>query len=67
MEEAEAEFERAKALETQLEELADHDSGKSSAGKLDDVTVEDFLDPQLLSALKAAGLEDGGVSRGQQR
>lgn len=61
MEEAEAEFERAKALEIQLEE---HDSGKSSNNTSDateDVTVEDFLDPQLLSALKAVGLEDFGV------
>ncbi|WJX46340.1 hypothetical protein P8452_33153 [Trifolium repens] len=55
-EEAEAEFERAKAIENQLEELAAHDANKSDAG--DDVSVEDFLDPQLLSALKAVGLED---------
>lgn len=58
-EEAEAEFERAKAIETQLEELAAHDANKSDA--VDDVTVEDFLDPQLLSALKAVGLEDVSV------
>lgn len=64
MEEAEAEFERAKALEIQLEELGAHDTGKSSASMSDavnDVTVEDFLDPQLLSALKAVGLDDIGV------
>lgn len=58
-EEAEAEFERAKAIETQLEELSAHDANKSDA--VDDVTIEDFLDPQLLSALKAVGLEDVGV------
>ncbi|KAJ7968397.1 FYVE zinc finger protein [Quillaja saponaria] len=60
-EEADAEFELAKALETQLEELAAHDSPKSSVSEreaLDDATVEDLLDPQLLSALKAIGLED---------
>ncbi|KAI9077164.1 hypothetical protein K1719_040870 [Acacia pycnantha] len=63
MEEAEAEFEKAKALEIQLEELGAHDSGKSSSlsDAVDDVTVEDFLDPQLLSALKAVGVEDVGV------
>jgi hypothetical protein len=58
-EEAEAEFERAKAIENQLEELAAHDANKSDAG--DDVSVEDFLDPQLLSALKGVGLEDVSV------
>ncbi|GAU45352.1 hypothetical protein TSUD_84750 [Trifolium subterraneum] len=58
-EEADAEFERAKAIENQLEELAAHDANKSDAG--DDVSVEDFLDPQLLSALKAVGLEDVSV------
>ncbi|PNX92481.1 FYVE zinc finger protein [Trifolium pratense] len=58
-EEAEAEFERAKAIENQLEELAAHDANKSDTG--DDVSVEDFLDPQLLSALKAVGLEDVSV------
>ncbi|KAF7843087.1 Hepatocyte growth factor-regulated tyrosine kinase substrate [Senna tora] len=64
MEEAEAEFEQAKALEMQLEELTANDSGKSSASMSDtveDVIVEDFLDPQLLSALKAVGLEDVNV------
>ncbi|KAJ1376351.1 Tetratricopeptide-like helical domain superfamily [Sesbania bispinosa] len=66
IEEAEALFERAKAIETQLEELAGHDANKSDA--VEDVSVEDFLDPQLLSALKAVGLEDVGVvSRGSER
>ncbi|CAJ1936258.1 unnamed protein product [Sphenostylis stenocarpa] len=58
-EEAEAEFERAKAIETQLEELTAQESNKLDGA--DDVTVEDFLDPQLLSALKAVGLDDVGV------
>lgn len=72
MEEAEAEFERAKALEIQLDELGAHDSGKSSSlsDAVDDVAVEDFLDPQLLSALKAVGvgLEDVSVvSKGPEK
>ncbi|EXC04602.1 Vacuolar protein sorting-associated protein 27 [Morus notabilis] len=56
-EEAEAEFELAKALETQLEELSAQDSVEPE----NDVGVEDFLDPQLLSALKAIGIEDANV------
>ncbi|KAL4388972.1 hypothetical protein GQ457_09G001620 [Hibiscus cannabinus] len=62
--EAEAEFELAKSLEAQLEELGVHDSTKSSsfgAEPVDDVVVEDLLDPQLLSALKAIGLDDSSV------
>lgn len=62
-EEAEAEFELAKTLEAQLEELS-QDSTKSSvhvAEPVDDVVVEDLLDPQLLSALKAIGIEDANV------
>ncbi|KAH7545846.1 hypothetical protein FEM48_Zijuj01G0137000 [Ziziphus jujuba var. spinosa] len=70
-EEAEAEIELAKALETQLEELSAHDSTKSAVDGVepdDDVGVEDFLDPHLLSALKAIGIEGtNGVSRGPQR
>ncbi|CAL5344726.1 unnamed protein product [Camellia sinensis] len=65
MEEAEAEFELAKALEAQLEESGANDSVKSSVGgakPVDDVGVEDFLDPQLLSALKAIGLEDASTT-----
>ncbi|KAJ4869886.1 phosphoinositide binding [Raphanus sativus] len=52
MEEAEAEFEIAKTLEAQLE-----DSASSKSEPVEDVAVEDFLDPQLLSALKAIGLD----------
>ncbi|CAH2047924.1 unnamed protein product [Thlaspi arvense] len=57
MQEAEAEFEIAKALEAQLE-----DSTSAKPEQVDDVAVEDFLDPQLLSALKAIGL-DSPVSK----
>ncbi|KAI3459662.1 hypothetical protein Pfo_016325 [Paulownia fortunei] len=59
--EADAEFELAKALESQLQELDPPDSAGSSvsAEPVDDVSVEDFLDPQLLSALQSIGLEDG--------
>ncbi|XP_074585606.1 LOW QUALITY PROTEIN: uncharacterized protein LOC141841347 [Curcuma longa] len=59
--EAEAELELAKALEKQLEEF---EQGSTAANMLDnisqvtdDVVVEDLLDPQLMSALKAIGLE----------
>ncbi|KAG2689676.1 hypothetical protein I3760_09G149600 [Carya illinoinensis] len=64
IEEAEAEFELAKAIEMQLDELAAHDSTVSSVSKLepaDDVVVEDLLDPQLLHALKAIGLEGANM------
>ncbi|CAA7029783.1 unnamed protein product [Microthlaspi erraticum] len=54
MEEAEAEFEIAKTLEAQLEDSST--SKPDQAG--DDVAVEDFLDPQLLSALKAIGIDN---------
>ncbi|XAR50300.1 hypothetical protein NMG60_11004586 [Bertholletia excelsa] len=58
-EEAEAELQLAKALETQLEVSSTNDSVKSNP--VDDVGVEDFLDPQLLSALKAIGFEDAST------
>ncbi|KAJ8628070.1 hypothetical protein MRB53_021377 [Persea americana] len=62
MEESEAEFELAKALETQLEEMGTHDQYqnklKNKADTENDVGVEDLLDPQLLSALKAIGWQD---------
>lgn len=58
LQEAEAEFELAKALETQLEELTANDSTKTSAEPTDDVGVEDLLDPQLLSALREIGIEN---------
>ncbi|XP_011003386.1 PREDICTED: uncharacterized protein LOC105110146 [Populus euphratica] len=64
VEEAEAELELAKALEAQLDEISSNDSGKSSvniAEPVDDVVVEDLLDPQLLSALRAIGIEDRNI------
>ncbi|KAK4770407.1 hypothetical protein SAY87_030939 [Trapa incisa] len=59
IQEADAEFELAKALEAQLEGSGSDASGKSSEG-IDDVVVEDLLDPELLSALRAIGIEDTG-------
>ncbi|CAH9082388.1 unnamed protein product [Cuscuta europaea] len=56
-EEADAEFKLAKAIESQLEEsgpvLSGHGSGPIDSSE---VHVEDFLDPQLLSALAAIGI-----------
>ncbi|OWM63306.1 uncharacterized protein LOC116192533 [Punica granatum] len=57
IQEAEAEFELAKALEAQLEESGPNDTGKSSSERADDVGVEDLLDPELMSALRAIGIE----------
>ncbi|KAL0349177.1 UNVERIFIED_CONTAM: hypothetical protein Sangu_1145500 [Sesamum angustifolium] len=67
--EADAEFELAKALETQLQDLDSHDSAVSSkSAEPDDVSIEDFLDPQLLSALQSIGLEDARTaSQGTQK
>lgn len=59
IEESEAELELAKALECQLEE-----SGNQGASKMEgtgDTGIEDLLDPQLLSALKSVGWEDGDL------
>ncbi|KAI6694082.1 hypothetical protein NL676_021792 [Syzygium grande] len=58
---AEAELDLAKTLEAQLEESASHDSGKSSEDGVDDVVIEDLLDPELLSALKAIGIDDSSM------
>ncbi|XP_075106449.1 uncharacterized protein LOC107831249 [Nicotiana tabacum] len=70
-EEADAEFELAKAIESQLEEVSSQDTMRSSdptAESAEDVSVEDFLDPQLFSALKAIGIADTAiVSRGPER
>ncbi|KAG5246828.1 Vacuolar protein sorting-associated protein [Salix suchowensis] len=63
VEEAEAEFELAKALQAQLDEMSSNDSGKSSVSIAEpvDVVVKDLLDPHLLSALKAIGIEDTSI------
>nr|XP_043621232.1 uncharacterized protein LOC122592963 [Erigeron canadensis] len=58
-EEADAEFELAKNLESQLE--AANESAKP-VGPVDDVGVEDLLDPQLLFALREIGIE-GAVAQ----
>ncbi|KAL6197550.1 hypothetical protein ACLB2K_033158 [Fragaria x ananassa] len=60
-EEAEAEFELAKALEAQLEESAAHDT--TTVALVDDVAVEGLLDPEILSALRAIGIEDANTSK----
>ncbi|KAM1033386.1 hypothetical protein TB2_036374 [Malus domestica] len=69
MEEAEAEFELAKALENQLEASAAHDSTTvDKVESVDDISVEGLLDPQLLAALKEIGIESGSnLSQGTER
>ncbi|KAK8971014.1 hypothetical protein KSP40_PGU009103 [Platanthera guangdongensis] len=62
MQEAEAEFEKAKELENQLEELNAQGS-RSGSSALDIGVVEDLLDPQLLSALKSIGWDDKDLSQ----
>ncbi|KAL3634382.1 hypothetical protein CASFOL_021436 [Castilleja foliolosa] len=59
--EADSEFEMAKAIEARLEE-SDASSSSGSVEPVDDVIVEDFLDPQLLSMLQSVGLDDGQIS-----
>jgi len=54
--EADAEFELAKSLEQQMEEL-DPTHVHQDAGDVDG--VEDLLDPQLLAALKGLGITGG--------
>lgn len=55
MDEAEALFEKAKVLEAQL------DNSSANMAENTDVVVEDLLDPQLLSALKAIGSNDANA------
>ncbi|KAJ4802071.1 FYVE zinc finger containing protein [Rhynchospora pubera] len=59
--EAEAEFEIAKSLETQLDDSAGEDVSSSS-----DVAVEDFLDPQLMSALRSIGWGESDIGTVKQ-
>ncbi|XP_049384528.1 uncharacterized protein LOC125848656 [Solanum stenotomum] len=70
-EEADAEFELAKAIESQLEEASSQGTMQSSdptGESAEGVSVEDFLDPQLFSALKAIGIADTSiVPRGPER
>jgi hypothetical protein len=61
--EADAEFELAKSLESQLEEA--DSQGSSSGGKsaeANDAFVEDFIDPQMMSALKSIGWSAADLS-----
>ncbi|KAL0909209.1 hypothetical protein M5K25_020056 [Dendrobium thyrsiflorum] len=55
IQEAEAEFEKAKELENQLEEFGAQAPSSSVIGT---DAVEDLLDPQLMSALKSIGWDD---------
>jgi tetratricopeptide (TPR) repeat protein len=59
--EAEAEFEIAKALEAQLDDSTGEDISLTS-----DVAVEDFLDPQLMSALRSIGWGESDIGAGKQ-
>ncbi|CAD6250520.1 unnamed protein product [Miscanthus lutarioriparius] len=61
--EADAEFELAKGLESQLEESGNQSSstgGKSS--EPNDAIVESLLDPQIMSALRSIGWSDTDLS-----
>ncbi|CAN1198602.1 RUN and FYVE domain-containing protein 1 [Linum perenne] len=57
--EAEAEFELAKSLEAQLDAASPE---KQNPDGNDAGIVEDLLDPQLLAALRAIGIDDGSSS-----
>ncbi|XP_006655946.3 uncharacterized protein LOC102702665 [Oryza brachyantha] len=59
--EADAEFELAKSLESQLEESESQVSGGKSSDT-NDAAVEDLLDPQIMSALKSIGWSDADLS-----
>ncbi|GFP98333.1 vacuolar protein sorting-associated protein 27 [Phtheirospermum japonicum] len=59
--EADSEFEMAKAIEARLQES----DAPGSVEPVDDVIIEDFLDPQLLSMLQSVGLDDGRASTSQ--
>ncbi|KAE8808890.1 Ankyrin repeat and FYVE domain-containing protein 1 [Hordeum vulgare] len=61
--EADAEFELAKSLESQLEES--DSQGSNSGGKsteASDAFVEDLIDPQMMSALKSIGWSAADLS-----
>lgn len=59
VEEADAEYELAKELEKQMEDL-DPMHGKEELGAV--AGVEDLLDPQLLAALKGVGFKEGDLN-----
>lgn len=68
MEEAEAEFELAKSMEKQMEELGGSDPGNGAVpktggagpifGHQDEEGVDDIFDPQLVAALKGLGWKE---------
>ncbi|KAG2651917.1 hypothetical protein PVAP13_1NG322600 [Panicum virgatum] len=61
--EADAEFELAKELESQLEESDNQGSSSGGrSGEPNDAIVEDLLDPQIMSALKSIGWSDMDLS-----
>ncbi|KAG0541143.1 hypothetical protein BDA96_03G471000 [Sorghum bicolor] len=61
--EADAAFELAKALESQLEESDNQGSSSGvKSGEPNDAMVEDLLDPQIMSALKSIGWSDMDLS-----
>ncbi|KAL8130134.1 hypothetical protein V2J09_019289 [Rumex salicifolius] len=59
-EEADAELQIAKTLEAQLEEASGQSQGESSKEEAmsNDVGIDDLLDPQILAALRAIGIQD---------
>lgn len=62
IEESEAEFELAKALEAQLEEIDDSKSRiNKNEAQADDSVLEGLLDPQLMSALRSIGWEESDI------
>ncbi|KAI7999258.1 hypothetical protein LOK49_LG09G01730 [Camellia lanceoleosa] len=65
IEESEAKFQLAKTLEAQLDDYAK--PFIDGAKPIDDVGVEDFLDPQLLFALKEIGFEDDSTAKGLEK
>jgi len=64
LEESEAEFELAKSLEIQMDELAGNSQTHTSIdgiGNDDSDAVDDIFDPQLLSALKGIGWRENDI------
>lgn len=64
LEESEAEFELAKSLEIQMDELAGNSQARTSIDGIsndDGEAVDDIFDPQLLSALKGIGWKENDI------
>uniref|UniRef100_M8CMT7 Uncharacterized protein n=1 Tax=Aegilops tauschii TaxID=37682 RepID=M8CMT7_AEGTA len=60
--EADAEFELAKSLESQLEESDSQGSNSGGKSEASDAFVEDLIDPQMMSALKSIGWSAADLS-----